>query len=59
MEKSEQSWRDGKYYYDIFRKKFFPIKYYDRYMKKLLNIEGVWVHNSFGEVKKVGSFIKA
>ena len=45
------------WFYDVFLKRWRKLKYYEKYKTKVKQIEGVWIHDCFGNCEKVGSLI--
>lgn len=45
------------YYYDVFLHKWRNTRYYDRYKEKISKIEGVWLHDCFGNIKRIKSIM--
>ena len=45
------------YYFDVFLNRWRCSKFYERYKKKIQEVEGVWVHDCFGNCKKIQSLL--
>ena len=50
--------RSGReYFFDVYLNRWRGLKFYERYKKKIMEIEGVWIHDCFGNSTKIKSLL--